>query len=71
MVDTAAAPELPLQYAPGELSDLELADELYEGTAILAMGRPEGIAAHVAADLRRRRLAAALEVVRRWDEAPT
>lgn len=57
---------LPLTYGVAETSDVDLASELYEATAILAMGTDDGIAAHVAADLRRRRLDAARELLCRW-----
>lgn len=65
---TAGVDSLPLQYAAAEASDLELATDVYDNTAILAMGE-SGIAAHVAEGLRRRRLEAAQELVARWDRA--
>lgn len=58
--------ELPLQYDPAEHTDVELADELYEATAVLAMGPDTGIGADTARDLRERRLAAARELMKRW-----
>ena len=56
-------------YTPAETSDLELATEVYDATAILAMGEA-GIAEHVAAGLRRRREEAVQELARRWTAAP-
>ncbi len=61
-----AALELPLQYDAVEHTDVELADELYEATAVLSMGSAEGIGAETARDLRERRLAAARELMKRW-----
>jgi len=60
---------LPLEYPAAETSDLDLASEVYDATAILAMGEA-GIAEHVAADLRRRRQEAAQELARRWTVSP-
>jgi hypothetical protein len=65
MPDTAA---LPLQYAPIDCTDLRLAEDVYSNTAVLELGE-RGIAAHVAKDLRRRRLAAVLELANRWTQA--
>lgn len=64
---TLAPDTLPLQYEPASVSDLELASDMYDATAVLAMG--DGIAASVAEDLRRRRLEAARELVARWERA--
>jgi hypothetical protein len=61
---------LPLTYAPADLSDLELASELYDATAVLGMGAEAGIAAHLAAELHERRTQAAQELLRRWQARP-
>jgi len=47
-------------------SDSELADDLYDATLLLEMGR-EGIDPDVAAGLHGRRLEAARELLRRWE----
>ena len=60
---------LPLIYGAETARDIELAGDLYDATTILAMG-DSGISAQVADGLRRRRLEAARELLRRWQAEP-
>jgi hypothetical protein len=61
--------QLALVFDLAAATDSELADELYDATLLLSMGS-EGINADVAAGLHGRRLAAARELLRRWEPEP-
>ena len=51
---------------PAGISDVDLADEILDTTLVLSLGAEDGIAPGVAAALRRSRLEALHELLKRW-----